>query len=76
MRRARPAFLYVMYALILWTIPMSLIAAIRPDVAIAMARGAGAYLNCHSRTALRALWHGLPRLHGCAGVGEGEGVER
>ncbi|RTL22151.1 MAG: hypothetical protein EKK50_02135, partial [Sphingomonadaceae bacterium] len=33
-RRARPAFLYVMYALILWTIPMSLIAAIRPDVAI------------------------------------------
>jgi hypothetical protein len=44
-RRARPAFLYVMYALLLWSIPMGLIAAVRPDMAAAIARGMSAYLN-------------------------------
>lgn len=44
-RRARPAFLYVMYALLLWAIPMSLIAAISPVTAASMARGMGAYLS-------------------------------
>jgi hypothetical protein len=44
-RRARPAFLYVMYALLLWAIPMSVIAAISPATASAMARGVGAYLS-------------------------------
>jgi len=28
--RARPSFLYVMYAIILWAIPMGLIASVRP----------------------------------------------
>ena len=31
-RRARPAFLYVIYALLLWSIPMGLIAGIDPDI--------------------------------------------
>ncbi|OYW84239.1 MAG: hypothetical protein B7Z20_11210 [Sphingobium sp. 32-64-5] len=43
--RARPAFLYVMYALLLWAIPMGLIAAARPETADAIARGMNAYLN-------------------------------
>ena len=43
--RARPAFLYVMYALLLWVIPMSVVAAISPGTALAMARGMGAYLS-------------------------------
>ena len=43
--RARPTFLYVMYALLLWAIPMGLIAAVRPDAAAAIARGVNAYLN-------------------------------
>lgn len=43
--RARPGFLYVMYALILWSIPMGLIAAARPEMADAIARGMSAYLN-------------------------------
>ncbi|RVT39792.1 holin family protein [Sphingobium algorifonticola] len=43
--RARPAFLYVMYALLLWSIPMGLIAGIRPELAEAIARGITAYLN-------------------------------
>ncbi|MCJ8158204.1 holin family protein [Sphingomonas sp. LaA6.9] len=42
--RARPSFLYVMYALLLWAIPMGLIAAVRPDMAESIARGMNAYL--------------------------------
>jgi hypothetical protein len=42
--RARPSFLYVMYALILWAIPMGLIAAIDPAMADAIGKGMGAYL--------------------------------
>ena len=42
--RARPSFLYVMYALLLWAIPMGLIAAARPEMAQDIARGMNAYL--------------------------------
>jgi hypothetical protein len=42
--RARPSFLYVMYALILWAVPMGLIAAIDPAMADAIGKGMGAYL--------------------------------
>ncbi|MGB3723900.1 MAG: holin family protein [Pacificimonas sp.] len=43
--RARPSFLYVMYALLLWAIPMGLISAVEPDMAAAIARGMSAYLS-------------------------------
>ena len=43
--RARPSFLYVMYAIILWSIPMGLIAALVPETAANLARGMNAYLN-------------------------------
>jgi hypothetical protein len=42
--RARPSFLYVMYALLLWAIPMGLIAAVRPQMATDIAAGMNAYL--------------------------------
>jgi hypothetical protein len=42
--RARPSFLYVMYALLLWAIPMGLIAAVRPQMARDIAAGMNAYL--------------------------------
>ena len=42
--RARPSFLYVMYALLLWAIPMGLIAAARPEMAADISRGMNAYL--------------------------------
>ena len=42
--RARPGFLYVMYALLLWAIPMGLIGAIRPEMAKAIAATMNAYL--------------------------------
>ena len=43
--RARPSFLYVMYALLLWALPMGLIAAFRPEAARDIAAGMNAYLN-------------------------------
>ncbi|MEH3120523.1 MAG: 3TM-type holin [Sphingomonas phyllosphaerae] len=43
--RARPGFLYVMYALLLWSIPMGLIAAVRPQAAAAIAQAMNAYLS-------------------------------
>ena len=42
--RARPSFLYVMYALLLWAIPMGLIAATHPEMAASIAQGMNAYL--------------------------------
>ncbi len=42
--RARPSFLYVMYALLLWAIPMGLIAAVQPQMAHDIAVGMNAYL--------------------------------
>ena len=42
--RARPSFLYVMYALLLWAIPMGLIAAAQPQMAKDIAGGMNAYL--------------------------------
>ena len=42
--RARPSFLYVMYTIILWVIPMGLIAAVAPDMAKGIATGMNAYL--------------------------------
>jgi hypothetical protein len=43
--RARPSFLYVMYAIILWAVPMGLVAAFRPEAARDIAAGMNAYLN-------------------------------
>lgn len=42
--RARPSFLYVMYALILVSVPMGLIAAFSPDRAAAIGTGMTRYL--------------------------------
>ncbi len=42
--RARPSFLYVMYSIILWAIPMGLIAAAQPQMAKDIATGMNAYL--------------------------------
>ena len=43
--RARPSFLYVMYAMILWALPMGVLAAFEPSVAREIAAGMNAYLN-------------------------------
>ena len=43
--RARPSFLYVMYAMILWALPMGILAAFNPVAAKDIAAGMNAYLN-------------------------------
>lgn len=43
--RARPSFLYVMYALLLWAIPMGLIGAAQPEMAKGIAAAMNAYLT-------------------------------
>ncbi|WP_421847736.1 3TM-type holin [Novosphingobium sp.] len=40
---ARPTFLYVMYAVILWAIPLGLLGAVRPAAARAMTEAMTAY---------------------------------
>jgi hypothetical protein len=42
--RARPSFLYVMYTLLLFALPMGILAAFRPDKALAIGQGMNAYL--------------------------------
>ncbi len=43
--RARPSFLYVIYALLLWALPMGLLAAFSPQTAKEIAEGMNAYLS-------------------------------
>lgn len=43
--RARPSFLYVMYLMILWALPMGVLAAFNPSAAKEIAAGMNAYLN-------------------------------
>ncbi|WP_033920430.1 holin family protein [Sphingomonas sp. 37zxx] len=43
--RARPSFLYVMYALFLFAIPMGLLSALSPQMALSISNGMTAYLR-------------------------------
>ena len=43
--RARPSFLYVVYVFLLWSIPMGITYAIKPDVAQAVASGVQMWLG-------------------------------
>jgi hypothetical protein len=42
--RARPSFMYVMYLMILAAIPMGILSAFRPDMAVAIATGMKSWL--------------------------------
>ena len=43
--RARPMFLYVIYAMIIWALPVGLLAALSPSRAKAVAEATAAYLG-------------------------------
>ena len=43
--RARPSFLYVIYVMLLWALPMGLLAMFSPGRAAAIATGMNAYLS-------------------------------
>ena len=67
--RARPSFLYVMYALILFSVPMGVIAAFDPAAAEAIGEGMTSYLVALPE-ALYALLVGAAvgnRLHAALG---------
>lgn len=42
--RARPSFLYVVYVLLLWSIPMGVLTVFNPDAAARFAQGFGTWL--------------------------------
>ena len=74
--RARPAFLYVMYALLLWSLPMSWIAAWRPEVAAAMTRGMAAYLAAIPEPLYTLFGTGYLGYTVARSWGKAKGVER
>jgi hypothetical protein len=74
--RARPAFLYVMYALLLWAIPMGLIAGARPDMAAAIARGMRAYLESLPEPLYALFGTGYLGYTAARAWGKAKGVER
>jgi hypothetical protein len=43
--RARPSFLYVMYTMLLFSLPMGILAAFRPQAALDIAAGINSYLG-------------------------------
>ncbi|RPJ07929.1 MAG: hypothetical protein EHM36_06140, partial [Deltaproteobacteria bacterium] len=43
--RARPTFLYVVYLMILASIPMGILSAFKPDLAVSIAKGMQAWLS-------------------------------
>lgn len=67
--RALPSFLYVMYALLMWSIPMGLIAAVQPQ----MARRHDPISQWSARTALCLVRHWLSWLHRGPPMGKGQG---
>ncbi len=74
--RARPAFLYVMYALLLWSIPIGLIAAFSPATALAMARGMGAYLSAIPEPLYALFGTGYLGYTAARAWGKARGVEQ
>ena len=43
--RARPTFMYVVYVLLLWSIPMGLMAVLHPDAAVKFTAGFNAWMS-------------------------------
>ena len=74
--RARPSFLYVMYALLLWSIPMGLIAAANPTIAEGIARGMTAYLRGLPEELYALFGTGYLGYTAARAWGKAKGVER
>lgn len=75
-RRARPAFLYVMYGLLLWSVPMGLVAGWRPDVAAAITTGMAAYLNALPEPLYALFGTGYLGYTAARAWGKAKGVEK
>ena len=74
--RARPSFLYVMYTLLLWAIPMGILAAFRPGMAQDIAAGMNAYLNGLPEPLYALFGTGYLGYTAARAWGKAKGVER
>ena len=74
--RARPTFLYVIYVMILWAIPMSLIAAMRPAIARDMTAGIAAYLAAIPEPLWALFGTGYLGYTAARSWGKAKGVEK
>ena len=74
--RARPSFLYVMYTLILWAIPMGLIAAVDPKLALGIGSGMTAYLRGLPEELYMLFGTGYLGYTAARTWGKAKGVER
>ena len=74
--RARPGFLYVMYTLILFAIPMGVVAAFRPEAAEAIGRGMTGYLGALPEPLYALFGTGYLGYTAARQWGKVKGVER
>jgi hypothetical protein len=74
--RARPSFLYVMYTLILWAIPMGLIAAVDPKLALGIGNGMTSYLRGLPEELYMLFGTGYLGYTAARTWGKAKGVER
>lgn len=74
--RARPSFLYVMYALLLWAIPMGLIAAAQPAMADAISQGMTGYLRAIPEPLYALFGTGYLGYTAARQWGKGKGTDR
>jgi len=74
--RARPAFLYVMYGLLLWSVPLGLIGGARPNVAAAIVRAMRAYFEALPEPLYALFGTGYLGYTAARTWGKVKGVER
>ncbi|MBB3764502.1 holin family protein [Sphingomicrobium lutaoense] len=74
--RARPSFMYVMYLLILFTVPMGVISAFEPEVATGISTGMTAYLRGIPESLYALFGTGYLGYTAARTYGKVKGVER
>ena len=74
--RARPSFLYVMYAIFLFAIPMGALSAWSPDTARNIAAGMNAYLNGLPEALYALFGTGYLGYTAARAWGKAKGMER
>lgn len=74
--RARPSFLYVIYAMILWSIPMGLIGAVQPEMAKGVAVSMNAYLSAIPESMWALFGTGYLGYTAARSWGKAKGFER
>lgn len=74
--RARSAFLIVMYALLLWSVPLGLIGGVRPDVAAAIIQAMRAYFEALPEPLYALFGTGYLGYTAARTWGKAKGIER